>query len=395
MYITYFTFNIAVAALVATAIFLITKIVLLSKRARKWEARFNSVIRKNISINEVVDSITDKIEVKEPFEEKYKNRLIRFRNDVAGEFVNKAEIISKKWTEEISNQIFSICEKSVSNIERDNMCALPENTKYFFRMENKALVLIEKPAGIRDTHFTEEALLYFDSKARQKEKYSHSFDEHAIYKFKLSFPYTLFLLEFDLSFNQKRLEGFRVFFKNAPLKKLNETISYAPFLNTPSDGNVCSGWYANSIINDMSYSNRSISEICDEAVSLWINSAFHSDLNVRPFEKSPLGNISKWEKNSLLNPFWACKIDWTKYEKSTTPRDLIRKRLLNFSSLSRHCKMCMNDITYKTNKELMNEIKKIEIEKKMSEEIITDDFEKTLKSELTNLTHKVIQKITL
>lgn len=192
----------------------------------------------------------------------------------------------------------------------ENICVLPEGTKFFSSKGPYSFVVVEQPPQLRTLNFTNT---FFQSTLKMGENewlQSKSVHNKAS-SIQLSFPFVIFVVVVD----NKNAYDLKVFYNDRPLRTLHDRIFRSNFPNVQENGSVC-----------LSFSrgkgkDRSVAEKVNEIIAYFWDSHFSSDyveLNYNPSAKIDprLKNIWAWEEESRKDPLFTLRVPWIKYEGS-------------------------------------------------------------------------------
>ena len=323
----------------------------------------------------------------------YENHYGKFREKMVNGFTDRSSEMIGNLADDLTSRLMASVQPIFNDVGGEENFILPTGIKYAYQRGRSIVVLVENPAGLRSTTFTEGSLN--GNKEKRVGKLATNISNgyaRKCYRFNLSFPYTYFLFTFDVSSSIEKpsYQKFDIFFRNTPLTSIKQNLYPAPLLNmgNESDGNgyVCMGQ------KSVNTRYKSISQMCDELIAEWWSRAFHNDLNEGDFRSSPLGNIKKWSEKSATDPYWACKCKWKNGIK--TKRVLEEANRYGGAATPIDCKVQVEAATYEIAKQINHTVNQLKPETHLTE----DDFEpasvKAFQNSLVLLTNKIINRIT-
>jgi hypothetical protein len=189
------------------------------------------------------------------------------------------------------NENYNIYQKEISQLivecvnslnPHKEIMMFPEGTKFLHRNENHSIVVIEQKPQIRTCFF----------KDFEKSKY------------RLAFPYCVFILIFD---SENELDELYLAFRNHPLVNIQNFLYHAALPNI-KELKVCPGDFS---IKD----TLSLTEKCEVIINNFWNSHFKDDGwmdNLQRMQKKEkrINKIKTWEKNSEKNPLFVLDVEW-------------------------------------------------------------------------------------
>jgi len=222
-----------------------------------------------------------------------------------------------------SNLIKNIMKLGNSSLSLNCTELLPINTRFYTKIRNENIFVTEHPPVER----TIRVEVYFYRKKKEFEKFciqqkdekyltdyvpltKNAKGDYRQYTFNLVMPYVVFVSMINP--HDRRFSCF-LFFRNAPLKKLSDTLFKAPFYNITDSQKACI--YARKLDYDSLYS-LPIPQMVEELFDIFWASPFNSDYdgNMRSYSKNrSISNYFMWEYFSKTDPLSILKTNWIKY----------------------------------------------------------------------------------
>lgn len=238
----------------------------------------------NPNLNKLYDSFKSEIllKTKEASE-------INLENFVDNEIVYINDLIVE--IKKVLNENYNIYKKEISELivecinnlnPHKEIIIFPEGAKFLHRNENHSIVVIEQKPQIRTCFF----------KDFEKSKY------------RLAFPYCIFILIFD---SETELDELYLAFRNHPLISVQNLLYHAALPNL-KDLKVCQGDF--SIKETLS-----LNEKCEVIINSFWSSHFKDDGwmdNLERMQKKEkrINKLKVWEKNSEKNPLFVLDVEW-------------------------------------------------------------------------------------
>jgi|GEM_PF-6970596 len=235
---------------------------------------------------------------------------------------------------------------------------LPPNCRFYY----PPWIVIEEPPCVRTVTWTHlhNGTDWESVKSRGLlRKYGLDPKEDATRtRFRLAFPYTIFLLPIKPTENKFTLGTCTAAFRSEPLRSLEDELFWSAFTNQRSDtGELCLGRHQPNL-------NNTLHGMAEALITHWWNSNFidhwfeRYDIYTKRIPQ--LITPWDWEYHSRKGPAWTCEADWismgmTLGEKIGIKRDQrAAQNTLTFDELSRRAKAA---------KEYVPEVKKPEVTK--------------------------------
>ena len=191
---------------------------------------------------------------------------------------------------------------------------LPNNCKYFKKLNNRTLYVIEDQPQMRTI------LVNYDmSIILERLKTSHNLDGFNVeewkkknktpYKFHLLFPYVIYLILLDA--NSNNLIKLKVFGRMTPITNYADYLFILPLLNISDEQTCCIG----NTPTDMGSAISSIRSLKDH---FW-GSEFNSDYvcNLRSYSDIPyVCDYLTWQYHSQRDPMFLYNVEWISAEKT-------------------------------------------------------------------------------
>ena len=210
------------------------------------------------------------------------------------------EEMASNAVEEFQNAAISEIEKRDSNglLDPEQLDVLPHGTRYILKHGKASIVVVEEPPQVRTLHFTG----YFLREDTHRLK-RHKVSSLRYGSMRLALPYTVFMF----MFSENSLHSMMLFYRNEPIRSLEDEMYLSNLPNTWCDGFVCHGFRG--------CLKGSISEKVETVLSHFWQSVFNTDLmqqNYKPMTKRDkrFRDIWRWEKASAENPLFVLNVDW-------------------------------------------------------------------------------------
>ena len=258
-------------------------------------------------IKQAVDKILDKV-----------------RQKVAGNMHDTTRTLLVEFSKNLQARLIEQAQVWTANRKNEPVPVLPDNTKYYTKVGNIAVIVLEYKPQVRLLQLSDGLFNYPFSRDRAAEA-GLSF---APKTYPLALPYVVL----TVVFRDNNFSGLFLNYRNQPLRDFNDTLCYANLPNVDSrdsDNRVCMGSsFTDEQLKIMSREPLSVQT--DKIVSAFWSSQFNYDYTnyfVRIAQKVPmLRDFKEWHRNSVADPLFVLSIPW---ERQKTLREHIARFFTN------------------------------------------------------------------
>ncbi|MBI4118991.1 MAG: hypothetical protein HY452_01890 [Parcubacteria group bacterium] len=175
---------------------------------------------------------------------------------------------------------------------------LPEGTRIFLTQGGTTLIVVEQKPQIRSVLFSGSFVDYFGGLGEVEDRPNE--------RFKLAFPYTLFVLRFI----DGQFERLSFLYRNQALRSIEDGVFTSNLPNIDHRNNVCLGGIKNT-------TGLSLAEQTETVITYFWDSVFNTDLRNGFTEiaaKIPaLSTLKKWEEETNQNPAFVLSAEWSQF----------------------------------------------------------------------------------
>lgn len=242
----------------------------------------------NVAFEQIKNQLSEKLRDKRRMAQQV---LDEHTENVVRRFITKITTKNQKNFDKIFGQLAdSLIDEIKCQMDEDTVLAklkkdeiLPNHCKYYINSGSCKIVVIEQEPTKRNC--------MIGSKASGEIS-----DRH----FYLSFPYVIFVLVFK----NNSLANLYVFFRQEPIKSLQDKLYQANFTNMYDEGNFCLGFHG--------HKKETFTERVDEVISYFWNSLFNGDISSTHndyVKEDSRFKFTKWERETKTNPEFIMGID--------------------------------------------------------------------------------------
>ncbi len=204
---------------------------------------------------------------------------------------------------------------------------MPPNCRFYTQFGTEKIIVIEDPPAVRTIRLRTNLDVELAKLEREGKLDEYGYRDYlkkhpfAPWKFTLSFPYIVYVLDFIKDgMGIDIFRAMKVFFRTKPLSSLNDSLLYPAFNNVNNDCTMC--------IRSVEAVAESPSKLnLDESITekvlgilerVW-RYEFNNDYNYcnQIHEPVPgLGTIFEWEYNTNKDPMFVFSVNWYSHEQS-------------------------------------------------------------------------------
>ena len=174
---------------------------------------------------------------------------------------------------------------------------LPAGTRVFLTRGNTTLVVVEQKPQIRSVLFSGNFVGHYGGLGKVEDRPDD--------RFKLAFPYTLFVLYFC----EGRFKSLYFLYRTQPLGSIEDSVFTPNLPNMAEHGGVCLG-------SIKGIPDTGLAEQAEAVIAHFWNSQFNTDIpqnfvNIAHRERK-LATLKRWEENTEKDPMFILSVEWRK-----------------------------------------------------------------------------------
>lgn len=265
----------------------------ISKRADKVIK--DSISEKSIAI--ISNKSPDLEATMELLENTSNMKISRFKQNVAAQVRETAENSLKGMETRLVENILAKFSEATPPMEGLDDSVFSDDVKFWHSYRNRTVVVVEQKPQQRTVSFNDEFLRRDKGRESSREREKGE-------QFYLAFPYMVFIIEF---LDDELLDVY-LYYRNSPIKSLNDPLLRSNLPNVSSTNCICLDLNVNLV-------ESTLIEKVHQVISDFWQSQFSKDYmgnHYIPMQDSDerLKNISQWAKESKSNPNFVLTVRW-------------------------------------------------------------------------------------